>query len=402
MMFGRGQAALTFADLFCGIGGFHLAAADLGMACVFACDIDAAARRAYQGNFGIAPAGDITDLDPAAIPQHDILLAGFPCQPFSIIGARRGFADARGTLFFNLAEIIAAQRPQAFLLENVRQLSTHNQGKTLQRMLDILAELGYNVHWKLLNALDFGLPQKRERVFIVGFREAAVSFTWPEPVGDYIPLQRILEPEVPQSYYASPRIRRKRQEKHQSARELSIWHENKGGNIASHPYSCALRAGASYNYLLVNGERRLTPREMLRLQGFPEGFALPGSYQEIRKQTGNAVPVPMVRAVLEEMLYGLSRAKIARGLEQSDAVPSGSDTGFCHPGHRRQHSLCERSGSRGFVRRRLGRYIRRRGQRHSSAKSVRNCGHRLGVNRLVGQNGAVPKRRGGQRTSDFR
>ena len=323
MMFRRGPAALTFADLFCGIGGFHLAAADLGMACVFACDIDAAARRAYQANFGIAPAGDITALAPAAIPPHDLLLAGFPCQPFSIIGARRGFADTRGTLFFNLAEIIAAQRPPAFLLENVRQLSTHNQGKTLQRMLDILAELGYNVHWKLLNALDFGLPQKRERVFIVGFRAAAVSFTWPEPVGEYIPLQRILEPEVAKSYYASPRIRHKRQEKHQSALELSIWHENKGGNIASHPYSCALRAGASYNYLLVNGERRLTPREMLRLQGFPDWFSLPGSYQEIRRQTGNAVPAPMVRAVLAAMLEGLAAPATVLP-DSATVIPAGS------------------------------------------------------------------------------
>ena len=305
-MFCRSETSFTFADLFCGIGGFHLAAADLGMAGVFACDIDPAARRAYAANFGLTPAGDITALDPAAVPPHDLLFAGFPCQPFSIIGAMRGFADARGTLFFNLAEIIAARRPQAFLLENVRQLSTHNRGQTLQKMLDILADLGYNVHWKLLNALDFGLPQKRERVFIVGFREPAVKFNWPEPVGEYIPLQSLLEPEVPDSYYASARIRRQRQEKHQSALELSIWHENKGGNIASHPFSCALRAGASYNYLLVNGERRLTPREMLRLQGFPEWFALPGPYQEIRKQTGNAVPVPMVRAVLEAMVAGLT------------------------------------------------------------------------------------------------
>ena len=305
-MFGRSEPSFTFADLFCGIGGFHLAAADLGMAGVFACDIDPAARRAYAANFGLIPAGDITALDPAAVPPHDFLFAGFPCQPFSIIGAMRGFADARGTLFFNLAEIIAARRPQAFLLENVRQLSSHNRGQTLQKMLDILAALGYNVHWKLLNALDFGLPQKRERVFIVGFRDTAVEFSWPDPVGAYIPLQSLLEPEVPASYYASARIRRQRQEKHQSAWELSIWHENKGGNIASHPFSCALRAGASYNYLLVNGERRLTPREMLRLQGFPEWFALPGPYQEIRKQTGNAVPVTVARAVLGAMVAGLT------------------------------------------------------------------------------------------------
>lgn len=344
-MFCPSETSLTFADLFCGIGGFHLAAADLGISCVFACDIDAEARRAYAANFGITPAGDITAIAPDSVPEHDILFAGFPCQPFSIIGAMRGFADDRGTLFFNLAEIIDAKRPQAFLLENVRQLSTHNQGKTLQKMLGVLKELGYNADWKLLNALDFGLPQKRERTFIVGFLDPAVHFNWPEPVGEYLPLSQLLEAEVPQTYYASAAIRSKRREKHQSPLDLSIWHENKGGNIASHPFSCALRAGASYNYLLVNGERRLTPREMLRLQGFPEWFSLPGSYQEIRKQTGNAVPVPMVRAVLEAMIYGLSKAEVARGLDESDALPAGSNTGFRYSVHRQPYRLFERSGS---------------------------------------------------------
>lgn len=317
-MFHSSETSLTFADLFCGIGGFHLAAADLGMSCAFACDIDPEARRAYAANFGITPAGDITAIASDAIPRHDILFAGFPCQPFSIIGAMRGFADTRGTLFFNLAEIIDAKRPQAFILENVRQLSTHNQGKTLGQIISHLQELGYQTHWQLLNALDFGLPQKRERTFIVGFLDPAVQFNWPEPIGAYPPLEQALESEVPPIYYASPAIRRKRQEKHRSSLELSIWHENKGGNIASHPFSCALRAGASYNYLLVNGERRLTPREMLRLQGFPEWFSLPGSYQEIRKQTGNAVPVPVVRAVLDEMLASLSRAKVARRVGKPD------------------------------------------------------------------------------------
>lgn len=392
-MFCPSKTSLTFADLFCGIGGFHLAAADLGMSCVFACDIDEEARRAYAANFGIAPAGDITAIAPESIPRHDILFAGFPCQPFSIIGAMRGFDDTRGTLFFNLAEIIDAKRPQAFLLENVRQLSTHNQGKTLQKMMGVLKELGYQTGWLLLNALDFGLPQKRERTFIVGFLDPAVQFNWPEPVGEYLPLQSVVEQVVPLSYYASEHIRRKRQEKHQSSLDLSIWHENKGGNIASHPFSCALRAGASYNYLLVNGERRLTPREMLRLQGFPEWFSLPGPYQTIRKQTGNAVPVPVVRAVLEEMLYGLSRAKVTRGLDESDALSVGADTGFRYSLHSRQHRLFERGRPDGFVRRRLGGYIRRSRQRRTSAKSARNCGHRVGHHRLVSQNGAGQKRR---------
>lgn len=340
---------LTFTDLFCGIGGFHIAADRLGMRCVFACDIDAEAQRAYQLNFGIEPASDITEIPPESIPDHDILLAGFPCQPFSIIGDMRGFDDDRGNLIFNVAEIIDAKRPAAFVLENVRQLSTHNRGRTMQAIISALNELGYRADWKVLNALDFGLPQKRERTIIVGFRDPSVPFEWPEPMGDYLALSEVLEKDVPATYVASDAIRQKRLAKHESPYDLSIWHENKGGNVSSHPFSCALRAGASYNYLLVNGERRLTPREMLRLQGFPEWFELPGTYQQIRKQTGNAVPVPMVQAVLEEVQDGVSRTQIARRLEQPDTVPVGTDTGLYYSVSRQQYRLLERSRAQRFV-----------------------------------------------------
>ena len=304
-----GASALTFSDMFCGIGGFHVAAARLEMRCVFACDIDAEARRAYSHNFKMEPAGDITAIDPQTIPDHDVLMAGFPCQPFSIIGDMRGFDDTRGTLFFDLAMVIAEKMPSLVLLENVRQLSSHNKGRTLKRIMEILAELGYNADWNILNALDYGLAQKRERTFIVGFRDHSVKFEWPASVGDHPSLNTVLEDEVPEKYYASERIRLKRMQSHKSQFDPGIWHENKGGNVSSHPFSCALRAGASYNYLLVNGERRLTPREMLRLQGFPERFDLPGSYQQIRKQTGNAVPVLVAQAVLERAIDGLSSAK---------------------------------------------------------------------------------------------
>ena len=300
-------SGLTFSDMFCGIGGFHVAASRLGMRCVFACDIDAEARRAYSTNFGIEPEGDITAIDPQSIPDHDVLMAGFPCQPFSIIGDMRGFDDTRGTLFFDLATVIAEKTPNLVLLENVRQLSSHNKGRTLKRIMEILAELGYKAEWRILNALDFGLAQKRERTFIVGFRDHSAQFDWPNPVGDPPSLETVLEDVVAEKYFASERIRMKRMRSHKSPFDPGIWHENKGGNVSSHPFSCALRAGASYNYLLVNGERRLTPREMLRLQGFPEGFELPGSYQQIRKQTGNAVPVPVAQAVLESAVDGLSR-----------------------------------------------------------------------------------------------
>ncbi len=344
------RTAFTFADMFCGIGGFHVAASRLGMRCVFACDIDAEARRAYLHNIGVEPAGDITMIHPDTIPNHDVLLAGFPCQPFSIIGAMRGFEDVRGTLIFNVAEVIAAKRPQAFVLENVRQLSTHNKGRTLAKIIDELVALGYRTDWKNLNALDFGLPQKRERTIIVGFRDDAAPFAWPDPAAEMTPLEEILEQDVPPAFVASEEIRLKRKQKHTSPYELSIWHENKGGNVSSHPFSCALRAGASYNYLLVNGERRLTPREMLRLQGFPESFELPGTYQQARKQTGNAVPVPMVRAVLEEVQHGLEGAAAARRPEQSRAASDGADGGLNHFVAGNQHRLFDRNREMELVR----------------------------------------------------
>ena len=350
MAYGTCPQPLTFTDMFCGIGGFHVAASLVGLQCIFACDVDEEARRAYRYNFGMEPAGDITAIHPDAIPNHDILLAGFPCQPFSIIGAMRGFDDVRGSLFFDLAGIIDAKRPQAFVLENVRQLSTHNRGKTLSRIVDVLSEVGYRASWRLLNALDFGLPQKRERTFIVGFLDHSMPFSWPESCNEVLTLEDILEQDVPARYWASEEIRRKRQEKHQSQYELSIWHENKGGNVSSHQFSCALRAGASYNYLLVNGERRLTPREMLRLQGFPESFELPGTYQQTRKQTGNAVPVPVARAVLENVAHGLSGTSIARRLEQPHALSVRTDSRRYNPVHCQQPRLFERGGQKRHIR----------------------------------------------------
>lgn len=294
---------LTYADMFCGIGGFHTAADSLGMECVFACDIDEDVRTIYAENYKIKPEGDICQIDASKIPDHDVLCAGFPCQPFSIIGAGAGFADARGTLFFELAKIIEAKEPPAFVLENVKQLATHNKGKTLSRILEILRGLGYTVDYRILNALNFGLPQKRERILIVGFRGEATSFNWPTRKLPMIPLSELLEAEPDASTFVSDRIKRKRQSVHKAKIKPAIWHENKAGNISSHPFSCALRAGASYNYLLVDGERRLTPREMLRLQGFPDTFKIVGNDSSIRKQAGNSVPVPIVKHILERVLH---------------------------------------------------------------------------------------------------
>jgi len=292
----------TFVDMFCGIGGFHLAAQSFGMRCVFACDIDAEARRAYAHNFGLTPRGDISKVRAEEIPDHDLFCAGFPCQPFSIIGHRKGFDDIRGTLFFEIVRILSEKRPRAVILENVKQLTTLNKGAILERVLEALEELRYTVSWKVLNVLDYGLPQKRERVLIAATLDAFEEFPWPSDGRPRKPLAEILEENPAPKHYASERIRRRRRDAHRSAHRPGVWHENKAGNVSSYPYSCALRAGASYNYLLVDGERRLTPREMLRLQGFPDSFELACNDAQTRKQAGNAIPVPLALAGMEGIL----------------------------------------------------------------------------------------------------
>jgi DNA (cytosine-5)-methyltransferase 1 len=304
----------TYIDLFAGIGGFHQAGDALGGKCIFASEIDSEAKKAYFANYHLEPHGDITKIDAKSIPDHDVLFAGFPCQPFSIIGNRLGFDDIRGTLFFEIARILKEKKPKFFILENVKQLSRHNKGKTLQVILSSLEEIGYKVKWTVLNALDFGLPQKRERTLIVGFLDHAIDFSFPLPVGAGR-LEDVLEKDenVDKRFFASQRIIKKRLEKHQSEYSPGIWHENKSGNITSYPYSCALRAGASYNYLLVDGKRRLTPREMLRLQGFPDTFQIVCNDSQTRKQAGNAVPINVIKAVLKEALYAEAEAAGQQG-----------------------------------------------------------------------------------------
>ncbi len=322
----QNTSTINYIDLFCGMGGFRVAFEkvskefNLKANCVLSCDIDPDARRIYHSNFGEEPQRDIKTIDLKNIPKHEILFAGFPCQPFSICGDMKGFDDLRGTLFFEIVKILAEKKPDLFLLENVKQLKGHDRGRTLQRIIDILTDLGYYIQYQILNALDFGLPQKRERIFIVGFREP-VNCCCDNAKGTLCackfpmtPLGEILEPEVEPNYYASETIRKNRLSKYQAKSKNSfdknqqyptIWHENKAGHISAYPYSCALRAGASYNYLLVNGERRLTEREMLRLQGFPDSFKIVGSYSTMRKLVGNSVAIPCVESIISAMLQAV-------------------------------------------------------------------------------------------------
>lgn len=318
----------TFADFFCGIGGFHVAASNLGLECVFACDLDPDARAAYQHNFGTAPEGDVMRVKAGEVPDHDLLFAGFPCQPFSIIGQMKGLGDVRGTLFFEVIRILRVKRPRGVVLENVKQFATAGGGAILKRLLDDLRGLGYTVDWRILNALDFGLPQKRERILIVGTLPPFAKFPWPTERVPMKPLAELLEPNPDKKHFVSERIRKKRQAKMPDAPSPTIWHENKGGHISAYPYSCALRAGASYNYLLVDGVRRLTPREMLRLQGFPDSFEIIGADSQVRKQAGNAVPVPLIQAAIGGVVDVIRQSEAARWSQSENRpVSVGPDTG---------------------------------------------------------------------------
>jgi len=300
-------------DLFAGIGGIRLGFEAHGCETVFSSEWDKEAQKMYEANFGEKPFGDINLIEPKDIPDHDILLAGFPCQPFSIAGKGLGFADTRGTLFFNIEEIIREKRPKAFLLENVKRLTTHDNGQTFAVILANHWGLGYTVYHKVFNSLDFGVPQKRERIYIVGFLDP-IYFKFPKPLGYYKPLSEILQNdnEIPKSYFLSDTIIEKRMNAVKGVPPFpSIWHENIGGNISALPYSCALRAGGSYNYLVVNGVRRLTDREMLRLQGFPDTFKINLPYSQARKVAGNSVSVPVIKAIAGEIMNALQAKKDA-------------------------------------------------------------------------------------------
>ncbi len=296
---------LTAVDLFCGIGGFHIAAVQNGIDVTFASEIDKDAADCYEANLELKPHGDILHCK-SEIPPHDILMAGFPCQPFSIMGKGNGLEDtAQGRLVFEVVEIAERLRPSAIVLENVKRFATHAQGKTMRSVIQPLERLDYDITPAILNALNFGLPQKRERTFIVALKKGAKPMPWPTPQGPPPSLSSILEEKVDARYYANPKIQADRRRDHQAKHKPAIWHENRIGLVNSHPYCCALRAGSSHNYLLVDGERRLTEREMLRLQGFPEPYMPTGRYGQTKKQAGNAVPVPVAAAVLAGVMEAL-------------------------------------------------------------------------------------------------
>ena len=301
--------SFRFIDLFAGIGGIRLGFEYVGGHCVFSSEFNNDACITYEANFGEYPSGDITKIKSTDIPDFDILLGGFPCQAFSIIGKKEGFSNETcGTLFFDIERILKEKKPAAFMLENVKNLATHDKGKTFKIIKSHLEMLGYHTYAKILNALDYGVPQNRERIFIVGFLDD-VDFSFPEPIpkDQGQTLSDILETNVDRKYYVRDEIKQSRLEriKNKNYPKPYISHENMAGSITPHPYSSALRAGASANYILINDERRPTEREMLRLQGFPDTYKFVLPYTKVKHQCGNSVAVPVIKAIATEMLKAL-------------------------------------------------------------------------------------------------
>jgi DNA (cytosine-5)-methyltransferase 1 len=321
----------TFIDLFAGIGGFRMAMQHLGGRCVFTSEWDKEAQKTYRANFGEVPFGDITKEETKKfIPDgFDVLCAGFPCQAFSIAGKRGGFEDTRGTLFFDVAEIIKRKQPKAFFLENVKGLRNHDRGKTLETILNVLRnDLGYFVpEPQVLNAKDFGVPQNRERIFIVGFhKDTKVSkFEYPKPLDKKVKFADIKEKEVPATkFYLSTQYL-------QTLHNHKTRHESKGNGFGFEiiPDTGIANAvvcggmGRERNLVIDNriidftptthikgevnreGIRKMTPREWARLQGFPDNFLIPVADASAYKQFGNSVAVPAIQATAENILENI-------------------------------------------------------------------------------------------------
>lgn len=343
------DAQFRFIDLFAGIGGTRIPFQELGGKCVFTSEWDKFSQKTYTVNFGEMPSGDITKVSSAEIPSHDVLLAGFPCQAFSQAGLKQGFKDTRGTMFFEIQRILAHHRPKAFLLENVKQLRGHEKGKTLETILKILrgendteipqdilltaearesleTKLNYWVDFRVLAAKDFGVPQNRERVYIIGFDKNAFPagtdftalFKWPEPAGEKTSLGKILEDsrKLDSRYTISDKLwdghqRRKLQHKEKgNGFGYSLFNKKSiyANTISARYYKDGSEILIDQSELKKN-PRKLTPRECARLQGFPEDFIVDAvSDAQAYRQFGNSVCVPVIRLLAKAIVDVLAKA----------------------------------------------------------------------------------------------
>lgn len=315
---------IKFIDLFAGIGGFHIAVNRVFKSeCVFSSEWDKFASDVYEANFGHRPSGDITQIQSEEIPSHDILCGGFPCQAFSISGKQHGFEDTRGTLFFDVARIVKHHKPKVIFLENVKNLLRHDGGETFGKIKSVLIELGYSVNYKILNASHFGLPQNRERIYIVCFRNDidSSSFDFPNPTFQSCCVADILEEDREDmlyierddiSFYKEYIVERNLyNEEILPNKPIQIGKVNKGGqgeriyHIKGHGITLSAYGGGvgakTGLFKTSKGIRRLTPRECARMQGFPDDFILASNVNQAYKQFGNSVPVNVLTEILKSI-----------------------------------------------------------------------------------------------------
>jgi DNA (cytosine-5)-methyltransferase 1 len=313
-----------FIDLFSGIGGFHLALKNTNSECVFASEWDRNCQEIYEKNFNIRPCGDITKIDTKDIPSHDLLCAGFPCQAFSISGKRLGFNETRGTLFFDVARIVKFHKPKVVFLENVKNFLKHDNGKTIQVVTSTLENLNYDVFYSLLNSSNYGIPQSRERIYIVAFRRDLniKEFSFPKPINKPVSLIDFLLPDKLTKELVIKRkdIFLEKNKKIQKdmfdsypQKAFRVGHINKGGQgeriYSPLGHSIALTAygggiGSKTGLYLINKKiRKLAPRECARIFGFPDSFQIHEKKSVCYSQFGNSVVVNVIKLIVEKIFH---------------------------------------------------------------------------------------------------
>ena len=316
---GNGNNTFKFIDLFAGIGGFRLAMQSLGGTCVFSSEWDKDAQKTYFANFGEHPDGDITKISESEIPDHDVLCAGFPCQPFSLAGVSarnsldtaHGFAcETQGTLFFDIVRIIKKKRPKVVFLENVKNIVNHDKGNTFSIIKKTIKSLGYSFSYKLINAKTY-VPQKRIRCYMVCLRDTDESFIFPEIHGQPKSLSSILEKNVDDKFTISDKLWAGHQRRTANNLARGTGFTAFCADLSKPSNTIVARYGKDGKECLIpqtnKNPRMLTPRECARLQGFPEEYIIPVAKTAAYKQFGNSVVVPVVKDIAKQILLYLER-----------------------------------------------------------------------------------------------